>query len=161
MLISRVQAVAGAPSAEGFSTTTSEPSHGNTPSPVRAAGRRTPLDGIYRNMLTVRDYTSAGVDQPTAIQTAGIHTITLRNGRLHDTMRSDLAPQHPCDGTYSVHGLTFIFAWNKGTPCNGDFTAIWSLRGDELRFMSVRSDLAIAPYGAQSHFARSDDQARR
>jgi hypothetical protein len=141
VLISRVQAVAGAPSAEGFSTPTCEPSHGNTPSSVRAAGRRAPLDGIYRNTLTVRDYTSAGVDQATAIQTAGIHTITLRNGRLHDTMRSDLAPQQPCDGTYSVHGLTFIFGWNKGTPCNGDFTAIWSLRGDELRFTSVRSDL--------------------
>jgi hypothetical protein len=27
------------------------------------------------------------------------------------------------------------------TPCNGDFSAIWSLRGDELRFLSVRSDL--------------------
>jgi hypothetical protein len=138
-LISRTRALAGAPSAEGFSAPTCQPPHGNTPSSVRATGR-TPLDGIYRNTLAVGDYTSAGVDQATAIQTAGIHTITLRNGRLHDTMRSDLAPQQPCDGTYSVHGLTFIFAWNKGTPCNGDFTAIWSLRGDQLRFMSVRSD---------------------
>jgi TRAP-type C4-dicarboxylate transport system substrate-binding protein len=140
-LISRIRALAGARSAEGFAAPTCQPPYGNAPSSVRAAGRRTPLDGIYRNALTVGDYTSAGVDQATAIQTAGIHTITLRNGRLHDTMRSDLAPQQPCDGSYSVHGRTFIFAWNTDTPCNGDFSAIWSLRGDELRFLSVRSDL--------------------
>jgi TRAP-type C4-dicarboxylate transport system substrate-binding protein len=110
-----------------------------------AIGNSTPVDGVYRNTITVRDLTARGVDQPTARQNAGVHTITLRDGRLHDTMHpleSTGGPTDklvPCEGRYAIRGRTYTFAWDPATDCTGDFTARWSLRGDALRLTAIRT----------------------
>jgi hypothetical protein len=45
----------------------------------------------------------------------------------------------PCTGRYRVQGRTYVFAWDVGSPCTGDFTATWSLRDGELRPADVRT----------------------
>jgi hypothetical protein len=83
------------------------------------------------------------VDRATAIENAvDVHTIVLRRGRLHDTARGGV-PGPPCDGSYTVRGHTYTFAWDKTTTCTGDFTARWSLRGGELRLTSISAPDAV------------------
>jgi hypothetical protein len=102
------------------------------------ASRATPLDGVYRNTVTVGEYVSAGVDQGWAIANAGMHTVTLRDGHARDEVRGVQVPV--CGATYSVHGHTIVFAFNQAVGCTGYFTATWSIRGGELRFTSVKAD---------------------
>jgi hypothetical protein len=49
----------------------------------------------------------------------------------------------PCDGSYTVHGHKYTFAWDTTAPCTGDFTGHWSLHGGELRFTSISAPDAI------------------
>jgi TRAP-type C4-dicarboxylate transport system substrate-binding protein len=120
-----------------------EPPSGSASPRVSAHGHPTPIDGTYRNTITVHDYTAAGVDSGSAFQNSGIHTITLHDGRLHDELRSSLPAGNPCVGSYTVHGHQYTFAWDKTAPCTGDFTAHWSLLGGELRFTSISAPDAI------------------
>jgi hypothetical protein len=92
---------------------------------------------MSRNTVTIADYTARGVDELSARQNSGIHTIALRGGRLHDDMRGD-GPPAPCEGSYTARGGTFMFTWDPGAPCTGDFTATWTLRDGELRLRLVR-----------------------
>jgi TRAP-type C4-dicarboxylate transport system substrate-binding protein len=140
-LIARIREVAGPPSAAPAPTC--EPPEGSASPRVSARGHPTPIDGTYRNTITVHDYTAAGVDEGSAFQNSGIHTITLHDGRLHDELRSGLTGGKPCDGSYSVHGHQYTFAWGKTAPCTGDFTAHWSLLGTKLRFTSISAPDAI------------------
>jgi hypothetical protein len=94
----------------------------------------------------VRDLTSRGVDRASARQNAGVHTITLRRGRLHDVMRA-LEPTgtpaealDPCDGHYALRGQRYTFAWETTTNCTGDFTATWSLRRGVLRLSAISTE---------------------
>jgi TRAP-type C4-dicarboxylate transport system substrate-binding protein len=98
------------------------------------------LDGVYRTKLTVEEMVAAGVNEARARDNAGVHTITLSDGRLRDTLIPDATSVagKPCDGTYALAGQTFTFRWTPGTPCSGDFTATWSLAGGKLRLADVR-----------------------
>jgi hypothetical protein len=116
-------------------------------SQVVARARATPLDGVYRNTIMVSEYVSAGVDPGWAIANAGMHTVTLRDGRARDEVRGVQVPV--CRATYSVRGRTIRFGFDQAVGCTGYFTAIWSLRGAELRFTSVRADDA----GGRSEWA--------
>jgi TRAP-type C4-dicarboxylate transport system substrate-binding protein len=136
-LIARIRHVAGPPTP--IRAPTCEPAIGASAAAVPARGAATPIDGIYRNTITIQDQLSAGVDPGSAAQNSGMHTITLRNGRLHD----ESSPGTPCDGSYAVHGHKYTFAWDKGSQCTGDFTALWSLRGGELRFTSISAPNAV------------------
>lgn len=136
-LITRIREVAGAPSTAPAPIC--QPVQRTAPLTASTSGQPTSIDGIYRNTITVRDYVAAGVDQASAIQNSGIHTIVLRGGRVHDTLQ----PGKRCDGRYVVRGRIFMFAWDKHTPCTGDFTASWTFRGGELRFTSIRIEDAI------------------
>jgi TRAP-type C4-dicarboxylate transport system substrate-binding protein len=142
--VQRIRSVGGAPPPEPAPTC--EPAAGTGRRSVPSGdATRTPVDGVYRNTITVRELTAHGVDAPTARQNAGVHTITLRGGRLHDTMRpleptgaptNDLTP---CEGRYAVRGATYTFAWDPATNCTGDFTARWSLHDGVLRLTAVRT----------------------
>jgi C4-dicarboxylate-binding protein DctP len=137
-LVARVRALAGAPSA-GAAPPACGPPAGARDSRPAGGHESARLNGVYRNASTVRDFVSHGVDESSAIDNAGVHTIVLRNGRLHDTLRTTPSspPGKPCEGRYSVRGSTYTFAWDPATPCSGDFTATWSLRDGELRLTSI------------------------
>jgi hypothetical protein len=122
----------------GASSGPDKPPQGSQSSQVLARARATPLDGVYRNTITVSEYVSAGVDQGWAIANAGMHTVTLRDGRARDEVRGVQVPV--CGATYSVDGHTIRFAFDQAVGCTGYFTASWSLRGGELRFAAVKAD---------------------
>jgi hypothetical protein len=136
-LIARIREVAGAPST--MPAPPCDPPKGHSAPAVSARGAATPIDGIYRNTITIQDQIQAGVDAGSAAQNSGIHTITLRDGRLHD----ESSPGTLCDASYTVHGQLYTLAWDKGSSCTGDFTAQWSLRGGELRFTSISAPAAV------------------
>jgi hypothetical protein len=94
---------------------------------------------VYRNTITVKDLTAQGIEESVARQNSGIHTVTLRNGRLIDFMRAlPGSEQGPgCRGTYRLRGRTYVFAWDPASSCTGDFTATWSLDHGELRLTAI------------------------
>lgn len=140
-LITRIREVAGAPSTAPAPTC--QPVQRTAPPTASTSDQPTSLDGIYRNTITARDLVASGVDRATAIENApDVHTIVLRRGRLHDTAKGGV-PGPPCDGSYTVRGHTYTFAWDKTTRCSGDFTAHWSLRGSELRLTSITAQDAV------------------
>jgi hypothetical protein len=100
---------------------------------------------VYRDTISVREYVAHGVDEASALDNAGVHTVVLRDGRVHDSLRTTppSPPGHPCEGHYSVRGSTFTFAWDPGTPASGNFTARWSLRDGELRLTRISGRDAV------------------
>jgi Bacterial extracellular solute-binding protein, family 7 len=118
---------------------TCTPSRGDAGPAPRARQSGIP-NGVYRNHITIEEMLAAGINEATATDNAGVHTITLTDGQIHDTRSADdtetAGPS--CDATYSVSRHTFTFKWNPGTDCVGDFTATWSLMDGQRRLSKVR-----------------------
>jgi hypothetical protein len=112
---------------------------------------------VYRDTISVREYVAHGVDEASALDNAGVHTVVLRDGRVHDSLRTTppSPPGHPCEGHYSVRGITFTFAWDPGTPAGGNFTARWSLRDGELRLTRISGRDAVPRAVGLKPFRRS------
>jgi hypothetical protein len=138
-LIARIREdIAGVPSARTATAQPCAPPPGSASAKVSAKGRPTPLDGVYRNRISVNEFVAAGVDRAWAIASAnGVHTITLHGGRAFDAIGGQ---SPPCGASYTVQGHTIRFTFDETPGCNGYFTATWSLNGSELRFTSVQSN---------------------
>ena len=93
-------------------------------------------DGTYRMKITKDAFIAAGIDEATAINHAGVWTITFRDGKYLDP---------GCPGsTYTVHdGRVSIVLGPRGPGCGtaagGElFNARWTYRNGILRFLDVR-----------------------
>ena len=138
-MIARIRKdIALAPFAPTAAAQTCAPPRGSASSNVTAQGRPTPLDGVYRNTITIKEFVAAGVDRAWANASAnGVHTVTLHDGRAFDAVGGQ---SPPCGASYSVQGHTIRFTFDEPPGCNGYFTAAWSLSGGELRFTSVQAN---------------------
>jgi TRAP-type C4-dicarboxylate transport system substrate-binding protein len=137
-IIAQIRAVAQhATNAPTEDAPTCGPSRDDTGASAAGSGSGIP-NGVYRNEITIEEMVAAGVNDATARDNAGIHTIKLTDGELRETPSSDAIGTGPsCDATYSVTGDSFTFKWTT-TDCVGNFTATWSLSNDELRLSDVR-----------------------
>jgi Bacterial extracellular solute-binding protein, family 7 len=118
---------------------TCDPSRGDA-TPPSGAGEPGIPNGVYRNHVTIEEMVAAGINEATARDNAGVHTITLSDGEIHDTRIADDTGTTgaSCDATYSVARNAFTFKWDPDTDCVGDFTATWSLTDSQLRLGNVR-----------------------
>lgn len=143
--IRRIRAIMGGKSSPAEPSVTCEPPQSATPSDAGSAAPvtdRSVLNGVYRDRKTVEDYTAAGVPKADALYNYGVHTITLDDGRLRDTLTNEDHPdpnESPCEGSYTLSGDTFTFTWDPDGGCSGDFTATWRLSDGELRFTNIRT----------------------
>jgi TRAP-type C4-dicarboxylate transport system substrate-binding protein len=139
-MLARIRAVAATAEPAEDDAPTCDRSAGDVAAPTGGAGSGIP-NGTYRNEITVDEMIAAGVDEASARDNAGIHTITLTDGKIHDTGISDVTgveePGSACDATYSVSGDEFTFTWSPETGCVGDFTATWSMSGGGLHLGDV------------------------
>ncbi|CAN5590662.1 hypothetical protein BH23CHL7_BH23CHL7_24030 [soil metagenome] len=117
--------------------------------PVRATGDFP--EGVYRKEITVEQLVAAGIDRPTAQNHMGTWTIGFRDGVFSDLGSGT----DGCPGsTYTItEGRISVRLGPVGPACGGAagqvlFEAAWSVEGDQLRFVDVRSghgfDLLIA-----------------
>jgi hypothetical protein len=93
-------------------------------------------EGVYRTDIPEEFLVQAGVDRPTAHDHAGIWTLTFKHGQFIGD----------CPGSsYSVkNGRLVIQMGPQGEGCGTAagkvlFSARWTLQGDQLRFLDVRS----------------------
>jgi TRAP-type C4-dicarboxylate transport system substrate-binding protein len=108
-------------------------------------------EGVYRMEMTAEILTEAGVDRATAIEHAGVWTLTFEDG---EDVLGD------CPGsTYAVEGDRVTIQMGHGGGCGTAagkvlFSATWTLDGDQLQFTDVRSghgfdQLIAALFGGQ------------
>ncbi|MET0843128.1 MAG: hypothetical protein ABWY23_04725 [Mycetocola sp.] len=114
-----------------------QPAGAEPPPPsAKAPGQGFP-EGTFRAELTVDQFLEGGVDRGTAIDHAGLWTMTFRDGAVHDL---------DCPGsTYSVkNGRLSLVLGSSGAGCGTVagaelFSAAWTFDGQVLRFIDVRS----------------------
>jgi TRAP-type C4-dicarboxylate transport system substrate-binding protein len=108
-------------------------------------------EGAYRMEMTAELLTEAGVDRATAIEHAGVWTLTFNDGQ--DVLGD-------CPGsTYTVEGDRVTIQMGQGGGCGTAagkvlFSAAWTLDGDQLQFTDVQSghgfdQLIAALFGGQ------------
>jgi TRAP-type C4-dicarboxylate transport system substrate-binding protein len=116
-----------------------------------AAGDASFPEGVYRMEMTVELLTELGVDRATAIEHAGVWTLTFKDGQ--DVLGD-------CPGsTYAVEADRVTIQMGHGGGCGTAagkvlFSAAWTQDGDQLQFTDVQSghgfDLLIsALFGGQ------------
>jgi TRAP-type C4-dicarboxylate transport system substrate-binding protein len=107
-------------------------------------------EGVYRADIAEEFLLHAGIDAPNAYENAAIWTLTLKNGEFNEwdtKLEGKADPTKPtCPGsTYSVEGSRVTVRLGQGGPGCGSaagkvlFSASWTLQGDQLRFVEVRS----------------------
>jgi TRAP-type C4-dicarboxylate transport system substrate-binding protein len=126
------QVAACGPAPDAGDTSASAPGPDDT-----SASPQSPFpQGTYRMEITKEAFLAAGVDEATAIDHAGIWTITFRDGKYLDP---------GCPGsTYTVQGgRVSVVLGTQGPGCGGAagaelFSARWSYNNGILRFLEVR-----------------------
>jgi TRAP-type C4-dicarboxylate transport system substrate-binding protein len=107
-------------------------------------------EGVYRADITEEFLLQAGIDAPSAYDSAAIWTLTFKNGEFNEwdsKIEGNPDPTKPtCPGsTYSVEGSRVTIRLGQDGPGCGSaagkelFSARWTLQGDQLRFLKVRS----------------------
>jgi TRAP-type C4-dicarboxylate transport system substrate-binding protein len=121
-----------------------------------SAGTAAFPDGVYRMEVTAESLMAAGVDRATAFGHAGTWTLTFEDGQFQEGT---------CVGTYPVQDGRVEIRAGTDPQC-GDaagkvlFSAGWTLEGDQLQFIDVRSghgsDLLIAALFGGQPFTKID-----
>jgi hypothetical protein len=105
-------------------------------------------EGVYRTEITADFLMGAGIDRATAVNHAGVWTMTFDHGDiLIEDVNATSGRATDCpDSTYSVEaGRVTIHMGRGGEGCGSAagrvlFSASWTLEGDRLRFTDVRSE---------------------
>jgi TRAP-type C4-dicarboxylate transport system substrate-binding protein len=100
-------------------------------------------EGVYRTEVTASFLVDAGVEEIAAFNHAGVWTLTFDNGDLvvHDVNTAS-GQAHETYGVYCVEDGRISLGVDDPPirPACGDFwSAGWTLDGDQLRFVDVRS----------------------
>jgi TRAP-type C4-dicarboxylate transport system substrate-binding protein len=110
---------------------------------AKAGGRpaRLPPDGVYRSLISPKEFIRAGLDASTARNNSGLFTLTLRGGRVSWTIRGDPAV---CAGRYFLSKGAVRFVMDNPSPCGSGpggwiFSARWRSEDGGIRFTDVQS----------------------
>jgi TRAP-type C4-dicarboxylate transport system substrate-binding protein len=110
--------------------------------PAKAGGRPAtlPPDGVYRSLISPKDFTRAGLDAAIARDNSGLFTLTLRGGRVSWTTRGDPTV---CAGRYFLSKGTVRFVMDNPSPCGSGpggwiFSARWRSEDGGIRFTNVQ-----------------------
>ena len=107
-------------------------------------------EGVYRADITEEFLLQAGIDAPSAYDSAAIWTLAFKNGGFNEwdsKIEGNPDPTKPtCPGSsYSVEGSRVTIRMGQDGPGCGSaagkelFSARWTLQGDQLRFLEIRS----------------------
>jgi TRAP-type C4-dicarboxylate transport system substrate-binding protein len=96
-------------------------------------------DGVYRTANSIDELVEAGLDRATAADYDGVHTLTLKDGKLEDLHRGD---ESTCHGSYTSTATTLEVRFQDAT-CSGGFASRWTLRDGMLRLTGIHSSDAV------------------
>jgi TRAP-type transport system periplasmic protein len=122
-------------------------------------GREFP-EGSFRAEIPSQMLLDAGVGREDALNHAGVWTLTFRDGVLRVEDVNERTGERKADeGVYCVVDVRVQLGLLGSPPACGDFwNAEWTLEGDRLRFVDVRSDhgsdLLIETLFGGTHFVR-------
>jgi len=116
------------------------PDDSNGPRPTAEFSGDFP-DGVYRVEISVERLTSAAIDRPTALQHAGVWTMTFSGGELMvRDVNASTGKVSEGEGVYCLEDGRVVLGLLGSPPHCGDFwSGAWTLEGDQLRFTDVES----------------------
>jgi TRAP-type C4-dicarboxylate transport system substrate-binding protein len=99
-----------------------------------------PPDGVYRALLSPKDFLREGIDAAEARNNSGLWTLTLNGGRVSWHSKED--PYTECVGQYFLSKGAVRFVMDSPSPCgagpgNWIFSARWKREDGGIRFTSV------------------------
>ncbi len=99
-----------------------------------------PPDGVYRSLLSPKDFIRAGIDASTARYNSGLFTLTLRDGRVSWQKEGDPTV---CAGRYFLSKGTVRFVMDNPSPCGSGpggwiFSARWRSEDGGVRLTHVQ-----------------------
>jgi TRAP-type C4-dicarboxylate transport system substrate-binding protein len=112
-----------------------EPGSADDTRPEQDGDRAGIPDGVYRTAVSVDELVENGLDLTTARDYDGVHTLSLRDGKLEDFIRGD---QAVCHGTYESTAKALELKFQDDT-CSGGLVARWMLRDGTLRLTDIHS----------------------
>jgi TRAP-type C4-dicarboxylate transport system substrate-binding protein len=104
-------------------------------------GRATlPPDGVYRSLLSPKEFIRAGIDASMARYNSGLFTLTLRDGRVSWQKEGDPTV---CAGRYFLSKGTVRFVMDNPSPCGSGpggwiFSARWRSEDGGIRLTHVQ-----------------------
>jgi TRAP-type transport system periplasmic protein len=119
-------------------------------------------EGSFRAEITAETLLDAGLNREDALNHAGMWTLTFRDGvLLVDDVNERTGERSTGEGVYCVVGARVQLGLLGTPPACGDFwSAGWTLEGDQLRFVEVRSghgsDRLIEALFGSTPFVRID-----
>jgi TRAP-type C4-dicarboxylate transport system substrate-binding protein len=109
---------------------------------AKAGGRPAtlPPDGVYRSLLSPKEFIRAGFDASTARNNSGLFTLTLRGGRVSWVIKGDPTV---CAGRYFLSKGTVRFVMDNPSPCGSGpggwiFSARWRAEDGGIRLTNVQ-----------------------
>jgi hypothetical protein len=110
---------------------------------AKAGGRPVtlPPEGVYRSLISPKEFTRAGLDAATARCCSGLFTLTLHGGRVSWTIKGK---PDVCAGRYFLSKGTVRFVMDNPSPCgsgpgNWIFSAHWRSEDGGIRLTNVQS----------------------
>jgi len=99
-----------------------------------------PPDGVYRSMLSPKEFVRAGIDASMARYNSGLFTLTLRDGRVSWQKEGDPTV---CAGRYFLSEGTVRFVMDNPSPCGSGpggwiFSARWRSEDGGIRLTHVQ-----------------------
>ena len=122
-------------------------------------------DGVYRMELPVEVLLEAGLDSMLASQYAGTWEMTFDEGTVAiEDVNAATGQAHTDEGVYCVAGGRVSLGLDYpdvGLDCGDFFSASWTLDGDQLRFVDLRTEtgdgqLLLASIFASTPFTKID-----
>jgi C4-dicarboxylate-binding protein DctP len=112
--------------------------------PTAKAGGRSaalPPDGVYRALISPKDFLRVGIEPSQARHNSGLFTLTLRGGRVSWQTKGDPTV---CAGRYFLSKGTVRFVMDNPSPCGSGpsgwiFSAGWKREDGGIRFTNVQS----------------------
>jgi TRAP-type C4-dicarboxylate transport system substrate-binding protein len=111
---------------------------------AKAGGRSAtlPPDGVYRALISPKDFLRVGIEASEARGGTGLFTLTLDGGRVSWHEKDD--PTTVCVGRYFLSKGTVRFVMDNPSPCGSGpagwiFSAGWKREDGGIRFTNVQS----------------------
>jgi TRAP-type C4-dicarboxylate transport system substrate-binding protein len=101
-----------------------------------------PIDGVYRWMLTEQGMIRAGADREGAYRNSGLQTMTLHDGRFESVTAGGPSGGDTCTGTFTVENNHAEFAIDS-PDCSGHWRLRWTRTKDGLR---MSDSVSLPPY---------------
>ena len=98
-----------------------------------------PLEGVYRFMLTEQHLREEGISPQQAAMDAGTTTAVIYDGHYAERWHSRILGDTACVGTYRWSGMRLTVTYGRKSGCDGAWSMTGTLTGDTLTWAQIEA----------------------